>query len=526
MNGGLGTMVRILWRTSWLAMLLWVLALAGSLIGTAAAVAGLYDTPQKIQSYADAVTSGNALLAINGHVEGINSLGGVIQDEFGFLASFLVPLLGISLVARFTRREEESGRLEPLLSGRIARHQPAMAALLVASGTIAATVVLFAVGLVVTGVPASQAVLYSLALGALAFVFATLAALLAQLMMHSRGVYGASLAVLATSYVLRGVGDATHSWVTWLSPLGWAEKAAPSGAQRWWTLAIPLVVGLVLGGAAMQLARRRDLGSARFRLGPGPARATAWLRHPLGLAVRLHRGAVLGWLAGALLLAGMMGALAQQLLDAIQGNPALADAMGMEGGSAIDGVMATTQVYLAVIATGYVVQAVGALRGEEAEGRLETQLAGSLSRARWLAAHTVAVLGGLVLIVVVASLVLAGTTALSLGDTAELGAVMGSGLAYLPAELVLAGIGLAVFGVWPRAFPVAWAAFGVVTFIAFLGPGLKLDRWVLDLAPTTHVGNPPLGEVAAGDLVALTAVGVLLLGVGFLAFRRRGVPRA
>ena len=39
-----------------------------------------------------------------------------------------------------------------------------------------------------------------------------------------------------------------------------------------------------------------------------------------------------------------------------------------------------------------------------------------------------------------------------------------------------------------------WAAYAAATFIAFLGPGLKLAQWILDLAPTTHVGNPPTGN--------------------------------
>lgn len=118
---GLATMLRIVGRIQRRSALVWVLVLGASMIGTAASVASLYDTPAKIHSYAAAVTTGNALLAINGKVEGIDSLGGVIQDEFGFLAAFLLPLLGISLVARTTRREEESGRLELLLGGRIAR---------------------------------------------------------------------------------------------------------------------------------------------------------------------------------------------------------------------------------------------------------------------------------------------------------------------------------------------------------------------------------------------------------------------
>ncbi len=523
---GLGTMVGIVWRTRRRGILIWVLALAAGMIGTAAAVAGLYDTQAKIHTYAEAVTSGSALAAINGHVEGIDSLGGVIQDEFGFLASFLLPLLGIGLVAGSTRREEESGRLETILGGRIARHQPVLAALTVATAAIVVTSVLFAAGLALAGVPASGAILYSAALGALAFVFAGIAALLAQLVLHARGVYTWSLMVLAATYVLRGVGDTTTHWLAWLSPLGWAEKTAPFGDQRWWLLAVPAVAGIASGGAAVWLAANRDVGSALLRGGVGPARATSLRRRPIGFAVWLHRPATAGWLAGGILLTGMMGALARQFLDALAGNSALGDAMGISGGRPLDGFIAATQLYLAVIGAGYVIQAIGTLRAEEAEGRLETRLAETLSRARWLAAHGAVIAAGLVLIVAGSSAVLALSTASSVGNPDEIGAVMRAGLEYLPAELVFAGLALAVFGLWPRGYGLTWAAYAVATFIAFLGPGLKLAPWALDLAPTTHVGNPPLATVDAGNLVALAVIAIGLTLVGFIAFRRRDIPRA
>ncbi|BCJ31757.1 ABC transporter permease [Actinocatenispora sera] len=523
---GLTTMLGIVWRTRRRGILVWVIALAASMIGTAASIANLYDTPAKIHSYAEAVTAGSALAAINGHVAGIDSLGGVIQDEFGFLASFLLPLLGIALVAGSTRREEESGRLETVLAGRIARHQPVLAALAVATAAILATAVLFAAGLTIAGVPAGAAVLYSVALGALAFAFAGVAALLAQLVLHARGVYAGSLIVLAVAYVLRGVGDTTAGWLTWLSPLGWVEKAAPFADRRWWVLALPVATGLVAGGAALWRSTRRDLGSALLRGGPGPARASRLRRRPIGFATWVHAPATLGWLAGGVLLTGMMGALAQQLLGAIAGNPGLAAAMGMSGARPVHGFVAGTQLYLAVIGAGYLVQAIGTLRAEEAAGRVETRLAGTLPRLRWLGAHAVVVAAGLVVIVVGSSLVLASTTAWSVGDADEFGAIIRSGLAYLPAELVLGGVALALFGLWPRGFGLGWAAYAVATFIAFLGPGLKLAQWVLDLAPTTHVGNPPLGTAEPGGLAVLSLVAVALLLLGFAAFRHRDVPRA
>ena len=522
---GLGAMLGVHWRTHRRGTAVWMFALIASMVATAAAVAGLYTTPEKIHTYAQAVTAGGALAAINGRVEGIDSLGGVIQDEFGFLAAFLLPLLGISLVAQVTRREEEAGRLEAVLGGRIARHVPVLAGLIVACAALVVTAVAFAVGLIACGVPAARSALYATSLSALAFVFAGLAALLAQVTLHSRSVYTGSLLVLAVAYLLRGVGDVRKTWVTWLSPLGWAEKTAPFGAMRWWVLLIPLAVGGLLATFAVLVAARRDLGSSLVRGSAGPGRATAWLRSPIGLATAIHRPALLGWLAGALILAGMMGALAQQFLDAVAGNPAMAQAIGMSGAQPEDGFVAVTQLYIAIIAMGYAVQAVGNLRGEETAGRLEPRLSGTLSRLRWLAAHGLVIVTGLVVIVIVSSIVLASATAWSMGTAVHLGRVIAAGAAYLPAELLIGALALALFGLKPRAFPASWAAFALVAFIAFLGPGLKLATWMLDLSPTTHIGNPPLGTVQALPLAILAAIATALGAAAAVGFRRRGVPQ-
>ena len=522
---GLRAMLAVQWRTHRRSTLIWMLALIAMMVGTAGSIAELYPTPEKIHTYAQAVTSGDALVAINGRVEGIDSLGGIIADEFGFLAAFLLPLLGISLVAQATRREEEAGRLETVLGGCVARHVPVLAGLIVATAAILVTAVAFALGLAAFGVPAARSVLYAASLGALAFVFAGLAALLAQVTLHSRGVYMWALLVLAAAYLLRGVGDVTNTWITWLSPLGWAEKAAPFGDMRWWTLLIPVAIGALFAALAVLVAGRRDLGSSLFRGGAGSARASTWLRSPLGLATAIHRPAILGWLAGAVILAGMMGALAQQFVDAVLGNPAMAEALGLSGAQPADGIVAITQLYIAVIATAYTVQAVGSLRGEETGGRLEVPLSGTLSRLRWLAAHAVVIVTGLVVIVVASSLVLAAGMAWSMGAGVDPARVLGAGAAYLPAELLVGGLALALFGVRPRALPAGWAAVAFVAFIAFLGPGLKLPGWVLDLSPMTHAGNPPLGTVEALQLVVLLAIAAVLGVAAAAGFRRRGVPQ-
>ena len=242
------------------------------------------------------------------------------------------------------------------------------------------------------------------------------------------------------------------------------------------------------------LARRRDLGAAIYRQGPGEPSASAWLVRPVGLALHGQRGALIGWLVGSVALAAVMGALAQDVVGAILANPSLAEAMGITAANAADGFLASTQVYLAIIACGYVVQALGLLRHEEAAGRLEPVLAGGLGRTRWLGAQVLVVSTGLVVVVVLSAVAFGGATALSTGDAGYVGTLLTSGAAYLPAELVIAAVAVLLFGFLPRAFVLAWAAFGAVTFIGLLGSGLHLPDSVLNLSPLTHVGKPPVDE--------------------------------
>ncbi len=521
--GGLSTMMGIQRKIRWKGIVIWLLALTATLATTAASIAPLYNTPAKIRSYADSV-AGGSLYAINGKVEGIASLGGIIQDEFAFIAAFLLPLLGISLIAGSTRREEEAGRLELLLSGRIGRRSPLVSALLVATGVIAVVVVAFAVVVAVSGVPVSSSILYAASLGGLAFVFVGVSAVIAQMTLHSRGVYFGGFAVLLVSYVLRGIGDVNGSLLSWLSPLGWQEKTAPTGDQRWWVLLIPVVVGGALATLAIHHAGRRDLGSAMISAGSGPPRASHGLRSPLGFATRLHRQSMLGWLAGSVVLGVMMGALSQQAIDALEGNPSMAEALGAGHGSVGDGFIAVVQLYLAIIAMGYLAQAIGILRHEESAQRLEMRLTGTLSRIQWLTAHATVILSGLVVVVVVSSASFGIASAISTGDSGQVTILLRAGIAYLPAEVIFAGLALMLFGMFPRRFAVSWAVLRgrrVHRVPRRRSQTLALDSRSL---PDHPCRQPTNGHCASRLADRHDGDRRCSIAAGFFGFRKRDIP--
>ncbi|MGH3360007.1 MAG: hypothetical protein ACRDO7_14500, partial [Nocardioidaceae bacterium] len=127
---GTRIMLRAHWRSGRRALLIWVGAMVGVFAATVPSMHSLYDTPAKLADYARGVGSGDSTLAVNGHPYGVDTIGGVVAYEFGFMASVAFPLMGILLVARWTRREEESGRLEMIRAGAVARRAPLTAALI------------------------------------------------------------------------------------------------------------------------------------------------------------------------------------------------------------------------------------------------------------------------------------------------------------------------------------------------------------------------------------------------------------
>jgi ABC-2 type transport system permease protein len=523
-TAGLGTMLAIRLRTTWISLITWIIALAATMLATTSSISGLYDTPAKMRTYAEAVGSGDALVAINGRVAGIGTLGGIVANEFGFVASFAIPLMAISLMAASTRKDEERGRLEALLAGRIGRSAPLVSALIVTAGALVLTAGALLLGLVVIGVPARDSLLYAASMGALGLTFAGVAAVAAQLVEHARGVYTIGLGALVVSYLLRGVGDVQVAAVTWLSPLGWQEKTRAFGDARWWPLAVPCAVALVLALAAVVESGRRDLGSGMIRGGSSTPVASPFLRSDIGTAVRLHRGSVLGWGAAAVVVAATFGALARPLADAIGGNASLAGAMGAEGASGVDAVLTMTALLIALLAAGYAVQATGVVRAEETSGRLEAALSGARSRWSWLGAQVVVVAIGAVAVAGLGGLALVLSAGWSTGEPTA-APVVRAVSSYLPAVLLLAGLGLLLFGTAPRLQPVTWLAFAVTAVIAYLGDALGLGEGVQDLSPFHLVGRPPQDPAHAAPLIWLSALTLALLLVAFAGFRRRDVPR-
>ena len=522
-TAGVGINLRVQWRTGWKGMLAWVLGLFAVVLLTATSITGLYDTQDKLRSYAD-TTATPALRMLNGSVAGIDTLGGVLVNELGFVVAFAVPLLAIALTLRGTRREEEAGRLELLLASRMGRQAPLVAAVLLALGALLVLGALTTLSFAAVGADTVGSIVYGAALFALGAVFVGLTAVLAQALGHQRSVWGAGLALVLASYIVRGIGAVDNTWVVWLSPHGWYDEAAPYGDPQVLPFVLFTVVVVGLLATALRLSAGRDVGGSLIAARAGPHRAGAGLRTPFGLAFREHRGTTLGWALLASILLGTYGSLSQTVIDAFEGNPDLAAylAEGEEG--IIDPMAAMFVLMLSMFVAGYVLQSLGSLRKEETSGRLELQLSEARGRVAWLAPHLAIVTVGTLVVGTLGALALASSTAVALDDASWIGTLTAAGAAHLPVALLFAGLSVALFGWLPRTQPAVWGLFAVSVVIVYMGPGLDLPTRLVEWSPFGLVGNVPADTVdVTGSLVAALG-GLALLGLGVLGFTRRDIP--
>jgi len=266
-----------------------------------------------------------------------------------------------------------------------------------------------------------------------------------------------------------------------------------------------------------------DLGAGLLQARPGRADARRWLSTPLGLAWRLHRGALSAWAFGVTLLGFVYGGLGESVETLLGENP---DAQVFFPTSStadlVDSYLGVTLRITALLVAAYAVSATCRARTEEMAGRAEPLLAAGVSRFRWLASHLTVALAGSTALLVLDGLATGISRALATGNASEVPRLTGAALGYVPAVWVVAGVTAALIGLLPSvAVSTAWASFGVVLVITLFGESLDWPAWVSDLSPLAQTPTMPAESWSSMPVLALLLLATTLLAAGAAAFRRR-----
>lgn len=518
---GTGQLMRLILRRDRIRLTVWVLGFAALTGATAPAVKALYDTPRKIASYGDTVSGSAAGRFMNGRPYDVDSLGGIVSYELSSTSAVVVSLMVIFLVIRHTRAEEESGRSELLRGGVLGRHAYTVSAVVVAAAASLAFGLVDAVLLAATGLDAGGSVLHGASLAGLGLVFTGVAAFAAQLTSSARGALGIAGGTLGVLFAVRGVGDVNGTFWTWLSPLGWSQAIRPYGDPQWWPVFALTGLALAVLLAAAVLTAHRDEGSGLWQAGPGRPRARAGLGTSAGLALRLQRGLILGWLTFLVGMSALFGSFAGEVEALVEDNPEMAEIFAAQSGSLVDAFFAYTVAFMAVITSAFTLASALRLRSEENDGRAEIILARGQSRVAW-AAGSLAVTVLATLVAFVATGLATGVAHwLVTGESDRMASLAGASLAQAPAALLVGAIGVLLHGAVPRWALLAWVVFGFAMVQNYLGGLLQLPDAVAGLSPFWHQPQLPVDDLDVVPGAVLLTLALAATAVGLWRFRER-----
>lgn len=525
---GTGTLIRLIVRRDRIVLPVWIVVSALLPMGIAVSTADLYASDTALAAFAHQAMSSPAQLVTRGLIFA-PTVGGLTAWTIGSSSVLLGGLVSLLLVIRHTRAEEEAGRRELVGAAAVGRHAPLASAMAVVLAANLALGVLAALGLIAVGLPVAGSFVLGLSMTGGGWMVAGIAAVCAQLTASTNPAGALAFGIMMAFFFLRGAGDISGdvSVMAWLSPFGWARLTRAYAGDNWWVFALMFAATVVLVVAAFALSVRRDVAGGMLPVRDGRGAASSVLRGPIALAWRLHRGQLIGWSTGFFAV-GMLLGFAAGGLDTQLNTPEfrqLTETMGGPG-ARISDVFFALVIYIASQGvSGVAIIGVLRARAEEVSGRVEPLLSAPVARSRWLSGHLLvaAVSPGIVLTC------LGMGAGLSSGLTngtvvTQLPRVVLATVAYVPATWVLVGVGIALFGLLPRiAAAVTWTALGLFLFVDLLSE-FRLISDATFLSPFVAV---PDVLVAGGDSLAgigwLTALAALLVGVGFLGWRRRDI---
>ncbi|HEX5096603.1 MAG TPA: ABC transporter permease [Acidimicrobiia bacterium] len=521
---GLAPLSRFTIRRDRVRIVVWIAAIVLLVVVTVASVKGLYPNQEELDKAARASEDNVAAIIFNGPPQALDTVGGQVAFQTGTWGLILIGMMSIFMLGRLTRGEEEAGRNELLRSLPIGAHSLPGAALLTVGAMNVVTGALVTIVLLALSLPATGSVVFGLSFTMFGLLLAAVTLVAAQITENTRVVYGLGGVVLGASFVLRAIGDIGDGTVSWLSPIGWAQKTRPYAGENWWPFLLIAVATGALAWVAGVLSRHRDLGSGLIAPRTGRARAAPSLGTPLGLATRVQRGSLLGWSAGLLFLAVAYGSITDSIDQFVEDNDALNDIIAAQGnGTLVEQYLAMSFRILALIAAGFAIQSALRVRSEETAMHAEPVLATPVSRNRFAGAHLAIAFGGTLVVLLLVGLSFGIADAAVTGDADAIWTSIVGACVYAPAVWTMIGLVVAAIGLAPRLSAWPWGVLGICFVIGMFGQLLDLPTWVEDLSPFQHVPQYPANELDIVPLVVLVAIAAGLTAVGLAGLRRRDI---
>ncbi len=427
----------------------------------------------------------------------------------GVMVVFMIILQALwvmPLMIRNTRGQEESGLLEMVRARNVGRTAAITAASLELLIDSAIMGILYFVSLAAVNMGGTDLYgdfLFSLGMVIANLLFGAIALLFAQLTNNTRTANMLSYMVLTAAYLVRLVTDIQHQNLTWLSPIGWFEKANFYTDNNVWALGLALLVSILLAASATMIARNRDLGAGIIAERTGRAKAAGWLRSIPALLWRTERGLFAGWLIGAVVFGGVMGSVLGGVGDILKTNPLYRKILDVGQINAANQTMVLSflGMYLGIfvaLAVTAGVQVAFRLKRDDNLGYLSVIHAEKPTRTTISVSYYCFGL-------------LAGVFVL-------FGRLF---VASVPAVISFIALGIALVGLWPRLSSLFWLYMGAGLIVQIFRGLFDLPKHAGNFTPFGWIANVPVENVDQTWLIVMVVSAIVLFILGIAGYRRQ-----
>jgi ABC-2 type transport system permease protein len=529
------------------AILGWGIGMGLVVVSPMASVAALVTTPQAREQ----LISIAATFAWNADAVAVDTIGGYATFKIGIFI-FLIAIWPLLAGSRMLRGEEDRGSMDVLLSlprprlnvalEKLAAMWTALLAMGVLIGLLA-----FAGGAKLGGdFGLSGGLLYGLNLALICAVFGGLALLISQFTQERGPAAGWTAGLLLVFIVLDMVHRVVPNseWISRLSPIYYynlSKPLVPSYGANFGAMAVELVVAATLGGVAVWLFVRRDIG--------GTVPLPRWLRLPERHASRalpvgdwslrsvyarsmaMIAMPTFWWTLGIAGFAGWMVFVVQlmesKLSTLLSGSPAFTTLIkNLGGGDATvnAGFLSAMFFFLPLGLMAFAVTQVNRWSADESDGRLELVLAAPQSRVSVLLGRFAALATATVAIAVITTLGCFAAAAAA-GVNLDGGDLAAATLGMIPFGLLIAAFGYLASGWLRTAADTGLLSFVLAAwfFISFIGPELKLPDATLRLSAFYYYGTPLLHGLQFTSVLEVLAVATVALVLGTLRFANKDI---
>jgi len=522
-------------KRDWLKLVLWSVTLIVLFGAVAAKFTDIYSSQSSIDEIVKTLKS-PSMVSLFGKLSGSApyTTADVFAGEMTVFMAMMAAIMNFSIIIKNTRGEEDSGLLEIIQShsvGKLSNLASSLIELFIVNLLIG---LFYSIGLQVanlSGTDTNGNFLLGLGLGASGFMFAAIAAFLAQLVDNSRSATILSYIVFGIMYIARMSTDVSNPKTTWFVPFGWVEKFSTYQENNWLPVFLMLGLSLILCVAALWVNNHRDIGSGIIATKPGRAKASVFLRGPLSLFWRLNRTSIIVWVVGLMILGFTYGSIFNTIGDILKTNPTMATLFGAGAIHKaniliIKHFVAILMIVFGVLALFPGIQIINYLKTGEAKGYLELIHSKPVSRNYLFT--SVLVLG----ILTSLAALFAGMLGLQLGGASvmkhpiELSVFIKAFYAYISPVLVILGLSACIVGWLPKISSFGYLYAGFALFVGYFGKLIDLPKWVGKLTPFGYIPNVPVNKLDAGTMWWQIGIAVLLIIIGYIGYHVRDLKSA